>query len=234
MDIFETVESRATGQMAEKFLSLVMLLMYLARFTRPDILFAVSYLATRTHSPSDKDMTILMRVIRYLYGTSRLCMVIKKSHLNLHAYADASHVVHDDGKGHSGIVLSLGSAPVFFRSVKLKAVARSSTEAELMSLEDATTYVVWTQLLLKEMGISQQKPTLIHQDNKSTIHMAQFGGNFKRTKHILCKQMYVRERIEQGEVVLKYCPTGDMIADVFTKPLNKQFFLKFREKLGLE
>jgi hypothetical protein len=232
-DVFEENENEELCPDTDKYLSLVMSLMYLARFTRPDILFAVSYLATKTQAPSTKDMKVLMRVIRYLHGTSQLKMRISKSDLKLHVYADASHIVHHDGKGHSGIILTFGSAPIFFRSVKLKAITRSSTESELMSLEDASTYVVWTQLLLEELGVDQHRPTIVYQDNKSTIHMAQYGGNFKRTKHILCKQMYVRERIEQGDLTLKYCPTDEMVADVLTKPLGKASFLKFRAKLGL-
>jgi hypothetical protein len=34
--------------------------------------------------------------------------------------------------------------------------------------------------------------------------------------------------VKNGEVIIEYCPTGDMIADFFTKPLQGSLFRKFR------
>jgi len=53
----------------KKFLSLIMSLMYLARFTRPDILMSTTFLATRSSKPTELDMQKAMRIVRYLSGT---------------------------------------------------------------------------------------------------------------------------------------------------------------------
>jgi hypothetical protein len=42
---------------------------------------------------------------------------------------------------------------------------------------------------------------------------------------------FVRERVALGMVELKYCPTKDMIANIFTKPLAKEQFDKLRKGL---
>ena len=61
--------------------------------------------------------------------------------------------------------------------------------------------------------------------------MAVQGGNFKRTKHLICKESYVKERLQAGDIQLKYLPTDRMPADLLTKPLNKDLFLKFKNLL---
>ena len=39
------------------------------------------------------------------------------------------------------------------------------------------------------------------------------------------------DRIANKEVKVKYCPTGDMVADYFTKPLQGTPFRKFRDDI---
>jgi len=198
-----------------------MTLMYLARYTRPDILLAVTVLASRCSAPSDDDMGKAMRVVRYLAGTREMGLCLRADiPLVPKIYADASHGVHPDGKGHGGIFMTLGSSPVHSRSFKLKAVTRSSTESELYALEEASTYAEWWSMLLEDLGAAcNTKPIRAYQDNQSTIVLATQGASFKRTKHILIKGSYVKERIEVGDIELKYLPTGQMPADLLTKPL---------------
>jgi hypothetical protein len=131
-----------------KFLSLTMSLMYLARFTRADILMPVSYLATRSSNPTVEDYSKLMRIVKYVAGTKDTCLTFKPTDMILKVYADASHNMHSDGRGQAGIIITLGSAPIFSRSFKIKSTTRSSTESELVALEDSTTYVVWLRCLL--------------------------------------------------------------------------------------
>jgi hypothetical protein len=42
---------------------------------------------------------------------------------------------------------------------------------------------------------------------------------------------FVKDRIDKGEIKIEHCPTDDMIADFFTKPLQGQKFIKFRNKI---
>jgi len=133
--------------------------------------------------------------------------------------------VHADGRGHGGIVITLGSGSIHVRSYKLKSTTRSSSESELSVLEEASTYVQWYIALLQSFGITNVKPLTIYQDNKSMIIMAVQGGSFKRTKHLICKESYVKERLLNGDITVKYLPTKSMPADMLTKPLS-QFMLE--------
>jgi hypothetical protein len=47
--------------------------------------------------------------------------------------------------------------------------------------------------------------------------------------HINIRYFFVTDRVKSGEVSIDYCPTDDMIADFFTKPLQGTKFRKFRD-----
>eukprot|EP01039_Chlorochromonas_danica_P011367 gene11368-12697_t len=208
----------------KQYLSMIMTMMYLARFTRPDILFAVTVLATHSANPTNHLIAQAMKVIRYLSGTRDVGLHIDgRRPIRPKIYADASHALHSSGHGQGGIVITLGSSPIYCRSYKLKNITRSSSESELVTLEEASTYAVWLKHLLQELDNTLEITAIpIYQDNLSTIIIANTGPqSFKRTKHLLVKESYVKERIAKGDIKLKYLPTEDMPADCLTKPLSK-------------
>ena len=90
--------------------------------------------------------------------------------------------------------------------------------------------VLWTNYFLNEQGI-WVKNTIMYQDNKSTILLANNGkySSSKCTKHINIRYFFVTDRIRTKELMVSYCPTDDMVADYFTKPLHGAKFLKFRK-----
>jgi hypothetical protein len=76
---------------------------------------------------------------------------------------------------------------------------------------------------------SQFEPTAILEDSQSTICIAQNAQYQSKTKHIHIKYRYVREKVLDSTVELKYCPTSEMFADILTKGLTYNNFLRFRE-----
>ncbi len=74
---------------------------------------------------------------------------------------------------------------------------------------------------------------ILHQDNRSAIFLEQNGkmSSGKRAKHIAICYFFVTDRIRAGENSPKWCPTGEMIADFLTKPLQGAMFWKFRDLL---
>jgi len=55
-----------------------------------------------------------------------------------------------------------------------------------------------------------------------------------RTKHINIRYHFIREGVQDGAIILKYVATGEMIADILTKPLPKCTFEKLVIKLGMK
>jgi hypothetical protein len=111
-----------------------MTLMYLARVTRPDILMPVSFLATKCNKPIEDELAKLMRVVRYLARTRTEGLVNDSK---------KKFISGITGYGQHGMNISNGSAPVGCRSAKITMMTRSSSESELYSLEDASTYALW-------------------------------------------------------------------------------------------
>jgi hypothetical protein len=120
---------------------------------------------------------------------------------------------------------------LFVKSMKQKLNAKSSTEAELIALSDALSQVVWTRNFLRDLGYDME-PATVYQDNMSTLAMIKNGHpSSHRTRHINIRFFYAKDRADQGEIKLEYCPTESMLADFFTKPLQGQLFRKLRDEL---
>ena len=58
-------------------------------------------------------------------------------------YVDASYVIHDDCKGHSGALVTLGQCTITSFSCKQKLNAKSSTETELIGVDDVMPQILW-------------------------------------------------------------------------------------------
>ena len=87
--------------------------------------------------------------------------------------------------------------------------------------------------LTTDLGYSSEMATIIYKDNQSAISMTknpQFRG---KAKHIAIKYHFIREQVSNGTVQLLYCPTGEMIADMFTKALSREHFCKLRDMAGI-
>jgi hypothetical protein len=207
----------------KQYLSLIMSLLYLARFTRPDILFPTTYLASRSSAPTIIDYQHGQHILNYLAGTIEVGIHYRKNASMIPTiYADSSHLTHHDGRGHGGIIINLGSGPIFTKSFKLKLATRSSAESELVSLEEAVSYALYYRKFLSELRLFDMASSMtIYQDNLSTIHIAENGASFQRTRHLLGRDMVVKQHVDSGEIVLKYKRSEDMIADMQTKALAK-------------
>jgi hypothetical protein len=51
----------------------------------------------------------------------------------------------------------------------------------------------------------------------------------KRTRHMNIRYFFVKDRVASKELSIEHCPTEDMVADYFTKPLQGKLFYKLRD-----
>jgi hypothetical protein len=216
---------------AQMFHHIVAKLLYLCRRTRQDIQTAVAFLCTRVKNPDKDDYKKLSRVIQYLRGTQDITLTIEPGdHPNW--WVDSSYAVHPDMHSHSGIIMMLGKGAMYSSSCKQKLNTKSSTEAELVGIDDAMGQVLWTRHFLAAQG-EYVPTTTIYQDNKSTILLAENGrsSSSKRTRHLNVRYYFITDQIKKGHVKVAFCPTQEMIADFFTKPLQGGLFVRMREKI---
>jgi hypothetical protein len=117
-------------------------------------------------------------------------------------------------------------------SRKQKLNTRSSTEAELVAVDDMANLILWTRLFLDEQGYRVSR-NLLHQDNKSAMLLERNGkrSSSKRTRAINIRYFFITDQIEKGNVEVQYCPTNLMIGDFFTKPLQGKKFEIFRDMI---
>ncbi len=81
------------------------------------------------------------------------------------------------------------------------------------------------------MKFIQDTPTVIEEDNQGAIAMSRNPRFHGRTKHVDIRYHFIRDKVESKEILLKYCPTKNMVADVLTKALRRNSFERFRTML---
>ena len=222
---------------ATLYKSAVGMLLYLSGWTRPDIAFAVSNVARFCSRPTKEHWVAVKRILKYLKGTANYGLLYtKKDDANrvIVGFSDADWAGNaNDRKSTSGYLFMVSGAPVSWKSKKQTCVALSTAEAEYVALTAATQEITWLRQLLKDLHNEQVKPTVIHEDNQSAICIAQNTQYHGKTKHIDIKYHFVREKLSDKTVELRYCPTSDMLADMLTKGLTRDKFTQLRNLTGM-
>ena len=115
-------------------------------------------------------------------------------------------------------------------SIKQILNSRSSTETELVAADDLMPHLCSTNYFLECQGYNVHS-TIMYQDNQSEILLKNNGraSSSKRTKHLNIRYYFITDRIKKGELHIENCPTDNMVADFFTKPLQGKKFLQFRK-----
>ena len=75
---------------------------------------------------------------------------------------------------------------------------------------------------------------VVFEDNQSAIKVCRNPEFHKRLKHVDIRYHFIREKVKDRVVILKYIPTNSQVADFFTKPLSLTSFNMFRNKCNLK
>jgi hypothetical protein len=215
---------------SETYHRLTAKLLYLCKRARPDLQPTVAFLTTRVTQPNTDDWKKLTRCIRYLRDSKDLYLTLEAdTGVDIKWWIDASFAVHPDMKSHTGATMSLGKGSVYSISRKQRINTKSSTEAELVGVDDGMPLVIWTRNFISAQGY-KINDNVVFQDNQSTMLLAKNGraSSGRRTRHIDIRYFFVTDRVKNGEMRIEYCPTADMVADFFTKPLQGSLFRKLR------
>jgi hypothetical protein len=219
-------------EQAELYHSTVAKLLFICKRARLDLQTAVAFLCTRVKEPTKDDDNKLARAIKYLRSTKDLVLRLRADKLNiLKWWVDASFAVHKDMKSHTGGVMGMGSGAVYASSQKQKLNTKSSTESDLVGAADVLPQLLWTKYFLEAQGYGTDP--ILYQDNQSTMKLENNGkaSSGKRTRHIAIRYFFITDCIASKEVTVQYCPTKQMVADYFTKPLQGALFYKFRDQI---
>jgi len=207
--------------------------MYAMIGTRPDIAFAVSAVSQHSSNPGPAHWTAVRRIFRYLAGTQTFGILYGSGYCG--GYTDADWGASEDRKSIGGYAFMINGGAVSWASRKQGSVALSSTEAEYMALTQGVKESLWLGELLEGSGALKHGKEIrkVQCDNQAAIALTKNPEYHARTKHIDIHYHFIREHVDSGAIVLFYCPTHAMTADIFTKPLPRQQFEKHVLGLGL-
>ena len=244
MDPNEKINSNPEGNEGSRsnaYAKLLGELQFLSNATRPDISFAVNKLSAYTANPSPQHAGAVKRILRYLKGTKNLGIKYSaepQSELQgnsniFYGYADAAFANIDDYKSTSGYVFIVGGGAITWRSKKQTTITLSSTEAEYIALSEAGREACWLRSLYEELGYIQTAPNLIKGDNDGSIAMARNPQFHKRSKHIAIRWHWVRNLVQDNQIVIESCRDPEQTADILTKGLSRPKHQKHVKEMGL-
>jgi hypothetical protein len=225
--------AKLTVEHKEKFHSIVAKTLFATKRARPDMGTSISFLTTRVSEPDKDDWSKLTHLMKYIRGTKDLPLILSANGSGiLKWWIDGSFAVHPNMRGHTGGGLSMGRGFPIVNSSKQKLNTRSSTESELVGVDDCMPAILWTRYFLEAQGYGV-KENIVYQDNLSAILLEKNGkaSSSKRTKHINVRYYFVTDRIKKGDISVEWCPTEDMTGDFMTKPNQGSTFVKFRDQL---
>nr|GEW74026.1 hypothetical protein [Tanacetum cinerariifolium] len=177
-------------------------IMYAVRCTRPDVAFAQNLCSRFQQNPDE---------------------------LKVSCYVDASFQTDkDDMKSQTGYVFILNGGVVDWKSVKQSTTDMSSTKAKYIAAVEASMEAVWIRKFIDVLGgvmPSNKRSMEMLCDNELALAIASDPGILKGSRHFQRKYHYIREVIQEAEIVIKKVYTDDNVADPFTKlmPLSKYF-----------
>ena len=224
---------------------------------RPDISFPVIKLAKYSNAPAEIHYTALKHVLRYLRATIDHGIhywrhnTSHQKHLPQLPLPTLYHIANEElnqlqhellgfmdadwaqdvasRKSITGITMMFGGATIYYKTRYQSTVAQSSTESEFMSACDAGKISLYLRSILDELQISQEKATILYEDNKGALLMANAQMPTRRTRHMEIKYFSLQDWIEEDLLLLHAIESSKNIADMFTKQLGRNLFHKHND-----
>ncbi len=237
--------------------SIIGTLYYYANATRPDILFAVNYLSRVQAKPLFQHWMLLQNLLRYINATSEMGLSFSSRGNELVAYVDADfgsdvatsfgapndraetfnfsqdsdpvlRKINNRFKSTTGCLIQLYGNPVAWLCRKQPAITTSTTEAEFVAVAEASTLITFLRELTLEVEPTFPSTVSVYEDNLSTTTLLRSIFHHGRLKHLALRFLRVKELI--WNKILRVIPvdTRNQLADVFTKPLPTDSFVRLR------
>jgi hypothetical protein len=231
-------QEELTFMAGKPYAHLVCTLLYYM-LTRPDITFAVNRLTRYLSAPRRVHWVAALRVLKYLNGTREFGLQYRREEEHSPravGFSDADWAGDiNSRRSTTGFVFTLCGAAISWRTKLQSSVALSTCEAELMALSATMQEAIWIRRLLTDLHFpGHELPMALKEDNQGALALVRDHRFSERCKHMAIRYFFAREQIEQGNFTVDYCPTADMLADIFTKALPRVVFQRLRDLLGMK
>jgi len=216
------------------YASLLGVCQYPSSFTRLETRYAMSVLSRHRTKWGIDHFRILLKALEYGYSTRHMglkysCSKDRKKWNRLVGFADSSFTL-PRSQGCRDVMMN--GAAISFTSKRHTTTDESTTSAELTEAYLLACDVEGFRTLMAEIGLRQEEPTVLWQDNQSAITIAMNRGSLaKKSRAMDVRVLSIRNKIEDMKVVPHYLSTEKMIADIGTKALDPKQFCLLRDKL---
>lgn len=233
----------------ELYSSIIGSLLYIARISRPEILFPVIQMSQFRQTPKVAHLRKLYRILVYLRNTIDFKLNLKRddNDLAISVYTDSSFNTNHDLKNFNGSVVYFGKSLVHWSCNKMRFSVLSTDEAEIIGCLSSLRQLLYFKYLFCEMihskPIQLRFPDLdddsncvkcttpiLYVDNKGSISFCTKGFG-KRTKYLSTKFNFLIEQFQLGTYQVLYVNTKSNVADIFTKNLVFELFDTHRNSL---
>ncbi|SCZ93970.1 BZ3501_MvSof-1269-A2-R1_Chr1-3g01134 [Microbotryum saponariae] len=231
------IPGQGTERIRSWYLQAIGSLLYISLGTRPDIAFAVSYLARFANNPGRRHWIAVKHILRYLRATYRDELVYACGETRITGvvgYSDANWgACVDTSVSTMGYVFYIAGSAVSWSSKRQSRVADSTTDAEYLALSHAGKEGIYLSQLLEELHVQPVAPAHIFTDNEAAAAVAHDPVRVSGTRHIRLREHFVRDMVNRGDISLSHVGTSNMVADIFTKALGPKIFSTHCYALGL-
>jgi len=213
------------------------MLLYLVKYTRPDIANAVRELSKALDCPSPAAYKEMLRVIKHVLDTRDLAIRVAPIDLLndewiIIAFSDSDFGGDKETRiSIAGFILYLMGVPISWRSKGQKSVTLSSSEAEYVALSEAAKEIKFVYQLLISMGMKVKLPIIVRVDNLGAVFMSENVSVSQRTKHVDIRYRFVQEFVLDGFIKVMFVKTEDNDADIFTKNLGGDLHDRHSKKM---
>jgi len=197
-------------------------------------MFSVCLCVRFQAKPKESHYVAAKRILKYLKGTIEVGLWYPSEvTLNLVGYSDSDFAgCKVNRKSTSGTCHLLGSSLISWHNKKQACVVLSIAEVEYIAAGSGCAQTIWIKHQLSDFGLNLSKISLFC-DNTSAINLTKNPVQHSRTKHIEIRHHFIRDHIMNGDCEIQFVNSENQLADLFTKPLNKEIFNFLKNELGI-
>ena len=107
------------------------------------------------------------------------------------------------------------------------------TEVEYRAVAHTTAESLWVQSLLREIGITLVQCPILWCDNIGATYLTANPVFHARTKHVEIDYHFVREKVQQKTLDVRFISSKDQLTNGLTKPIVSARFAFLRDKLNV-
>ena len=206
---------------------------YLAQ-DRPDIQFAAKEVCRKMSAPDETAWGQLKRLARYLAGESRVVYEYHRQQIptEVVVWSDTDFAgCRETRKSTSGGAIMLGGHCVKTWSSTQAKIALSSGEAEYGGIVKAISEGMGVQSMLKDLGYDFK--LTLNTDSTAAIGVSTRYG-LGKMRHLDIRELWVQEKVMDGDVKVNKVPGKDNQADLLTKHLDRGKVDEYLEKLSIK